>query len=215
MRHGESFSAGHERTLQRGRFGRQSRNDRRSIMTTAVSAKAGAATYTIDKAHSEVTFQVRHLLTKVRGRFSDFDGAISFDPARPEASAVQATIQAGSIDTNEPQRDAHLKSGDFFDVEKFPTLAFTSRGVTRKSDETYEVSGDLTIHGVTRPVTLAVTSLGTARDPWGVDRVAFEAETTVNRKDFGLNWNAALETGGFLVGDDVKIMLSVQAVPKQ
>lgn len=182
-------------------------------MTTA-TPKPGLATYSIDKAHSEVTFQVRHLLTKVRGRFSEFEGTINYDPAKPEASSVEATIQAASIDTNEPQRDAHLKSADFFDVEKFPTLTFKSTGVTKKSDDTYELSGDLTIHGVTKPVTLAVTALGSARDPWGVDRVAFEAETTINRKDFGLNWNAALETGGFLVGDDVKIMLSVQAVPK-
>lgn len=183
------------------------------MTTAAVTPRAGAATYTIDKAHSEVTFQVRHLITKVRGRFSEFDGTISYDAARPEASAVQATIRASSIDTSEPQRDAHLKSADFFDVDRFPTLTFTSTGVTRKSDDAYEVSGDLTIHGVTKRVTLMVASLGTARDPWGVDRVAFEAETTVNRKDFGLNWNAALETGGFLVGDDVKIVLSIQAVP--
>jgi len=124
---------------------------------------------------------------------------------------VSVTVQAASIDTNEKDRDTHLRSADFFDVEKSPTLTFTSTSVSG-SGESYQVVGDLTIHGVTRQVTLPATFLGHAKDPWGNARVGFESEITVNRKDFGLNWNAALEAGGFLVGDDIKITLSVQGI---
>jgi polyisoprenoid-binding protein YceI len=177
------------------------------------TATATTTTYNIDKAHSEVTFQVRHLLTKVRGRFSDFAGTIQYDEARPENSLVELTIQATSIDTNEKDRDTHLRSADFFEVEKFQTLTFHSRSIARKGANQFALTGDLTIHGVTRQVSFDVEFLGKAKDPWGNERIAFEAETTVNRKDYGLHWNAALETGGFLVGDDVKISLSIQAVP--
>jgi len=128
---------------------------------------------------------------------------------------VTVTIQAASIDTNERDRDAHLRSADFFEVEKFPTLTFKSSAITRKGSDGFDVVGDVTIHGVTKPVTFDVTFLGKAKDPWGNERIAFEAETTINRKDHGLLWNAALETGGFLVGDEVKISRSVQAIPKQ
>jgi polyisoprenoid-binding protein YceI len=170
-------------------------------------------TYNIDKAHSEATFQVRHLLTKVRGRFSDFAGTIQYDEARPENSLVEFTIQATSIDTNEKDRDTHLRSADFFEVEQFQTLTFQSRSIARKGANQFNLTGDMTIHGVTRQVSFDVEFLGKAKDPWGNERIAFEAETTVNRKDYGLHWNAALETGGFLVGDEVKISLSIQAVP--
>jgi polyisoprenoid-binding protein YceI len=180
-------------------------------VTTATTA---TTTYTIDKAHSEATFQVRHLLTKVRGRFSDFEGTIEYDPDSPQRSSVKAMIQATSIDTNEADRDKHLRSADFFGVDQFPTLTFTSTRVTKKGRDTFDMVGDLTIHGVTRPVTLNVSFLGKAKDPWGNERLGFEADTTINRKDFGLTWNAALETGGFLVGDEVKINLSVQALPR-
>lgn len=178
-------------------------------MTTATAT--ALRTYSIDKAHSEVTFQVRHLLTKVRGRFSDFSGEFAFAEAEPEHSSVTFTIDAATIDTNQPDRDKHLRSADFFDVEVYPTIAFKSTAVAPRSADRFDVTGGLTIHGVTKVVTIAVTYLGAAKDPWGADRVAFEGETTVDRKDFGLNWNAALETGGFLVGDEVKISLSVQA----
>ena len=169
-------------------------------------------TYEIDKAHSEAVFQVRHLLTKVRGRFSEFSGAIALDEAQPERSSVNVTIQAASIDTNEPARDEHLRSGDFFLVAEHPTLTFSSTKVTPRGDDQLEVTGDLTIRGVTKQVVVPVTRLGKARDPWGKERLGFEAEFTINRKDFGLLWNAALETGGFLVGDDVRVSLSIQAV---
>ncbi len=180
-------------------------------MSTVTATKT--TTYNIDKAHSEVTFQVRHLLTKVRGRFSDFEGTIQYDEEHPEHSVANVTIKAASINTSEPDRDAHLRSADFFDVEKHALLTFASGAITAKGEAGFDLAGDLTIHGVTRPVRFDVTFLGKARDPWGNERIAFEAEALVNRKDYGLNWNAALETGGFLVGDEVKISLSIQAIP--
>ena len=180
-------------------------------MTQTTTATA-VRSYQIDKGHSEVAFQVRHLLTKVRGQFGDFGGTIAFDEENPANSTVNVTIQATSISTQTGDRDNHLRSADFFDVDKYPTLAFTSASVTPRSADAFDVVGDLTIHGVTKQVTLPVSYLGTAKDPWGNEKAAFETELTINRKDFGLNWNAALETGGFLVGDDVKISLSIQAV---
>ena len=183
-------------------------------MTTATAAPSVTA-YAIDASHSEANFQVRHLITKVRGRFSDFAGTVSFDAAVPERSAVEFTIQAASIDTNQNDRDAHLRAADFFEVEKCPTITFRSTSIARQSDDSYVVTGDFTIRDVTRAIDLPVTFLGKAKDPWGNERIAFEAEYTLNRKEYGLTWNAALETGGFLVGDDVKISLSVQAVPQQ
>lgn len=176
-------------------------------MSTSTSARV----FQIDTAHSEATFQVRHLLTKVRGRFSDFAGSITFDADAPEKSSVQFTIQAASIDTSQPDRDKHLRSADFFSVDEYPTLTFVSSAIAPSGDGVYAVTGTLTIRGVAKVVTLPVTLLGTATDPWGKEKLAFETETTINRKDFGLNWNAALETGGFLVGDEVKISVSVQA----
>jgi polyisoprenoid-binding protein YceI len=177
---------------------------------TAHTATAVRA-FEIDRSHSEVDFQVRHLLSKVRGRFNDFSGAIEFDREQPERSQVDVTIQAASIDTGEPDRDKHLRTADFFDVETFPTLTFVSTSVTPRGRNSYDVAGNLTIHGVTQPVVLPATFLGAATDPWGNTKLGFEAELTLNRKDFGLIWNAALETGGFLVGDEVKVTLSIQA----
>lgn len=178
-------------------------------MTTSASA---TRTYKIDKAHSEAVFQVRHLLTKVQGRFTDFEGTIQFNETNPELSAVDFTIRTTSIDTAEPDRDKHLRSADFFDVEKFPTLTFRSKRIVKKGADKYDVIGDFQIRDVKKEITLPVTHLGKAKDPWGGDRLGFEAEFTLNRKDYGLTWNAALETGGFLVGDEVKAVLQVQAV---
>jgi polyisoprenoid-binding protein YceI len=178
----------------------------------ATTTGGSTRTYKIDKSHSEAIFQVRHLLTKVRGRFSDFEGAIDFNEASPEQSAVNFTIKATSIDTAEPDRDKHLRTADFFDVETHPTITFHSKRITAKGGDSFDVVGDLTMHGVTKEVTLPVSHLGKAKDPWGNERIGFEGETTINRKDFGLTWNAALETGGFLVGDEVKIQLQIQAV---
>lgn len=180
-------------------------------MTTRTTAAVATRTYQIDPAHSEVTFQVRHLLTRVRGRFAEFGGTIDFDEADPRASVVNVVIQAASIDTNQPDRDAHLRSADFFKTDEFPTLTFQSTAVRGGEDGQYEVDGTLTIRGVARSVTVPVTYLGAAVDPWGNRKLAFEGETTVNRKDYGLNWNAVLETGGMLVGDEVRISVSFQA----
>ena len=180
-------------------------------MTTTTTATQ-IQTFQIDPAHSEATFQVRHLITKVRGHFSDFAGTIAFDEAAPEESSVSFTIQAGSIDTSQKDRDAHLRSADFFETDAYPTITFVSTSIARQGDGTYAVTGQFTIRDVTRTITLPVTYLGRANDPWGNERVAFETEYTLNRKDYGLTWNAALETGGFLVGDEVKVSLSVQAI---
>jgi polyisoprenoid-binding protein YceI len=170
------------------------------------------ATYKIDPAHSEVFFQVRHLVTKVRGRFSDFEGTIDYDSDNPAASAVTFSVNTASIDTNVADRDTHLRSADFFAADQHPTLTFRSRRIVKNSGDRFDVVGDLTLRGTTKEVVLPVTFLGHATDPWGGKRIGFEAETTVNRKDYGLNWNAALETGGFLVGDEVKVSLAIQAV---
>lgn len=178
---------------------------------TQTAAATAVRTLAIDRSHSEVAFQVRHLLSKVRGRFADFAGSIDFDEVTPQNSRVDVVIQAASIDTAEGDRDTHLRSADFFEVEKYPTLTFTSTAVAPRSGDTYDVVGDLTIHGVTKQVTLPATFLGKAKDPWGNEKAGFEAELKLNRKDFGLFWNAALETGGFLVGDEVKVILSIQA----
>ena len=177
-----------------------------------MTTTTGTRTYKIDKSHSEAIFQVRHLLTKVRGRFTDFDGAIEFNEANPEQSNVHFTVTTTSIDTAEPDRDKHLRSADFFDVDQYPQITFVSTRIQKRGAETYDVTGTLTMHGVTKEIVLPVAHLGKAKDPWGNERLGFEAETALNRKEFGLNWNAALETGGFLVGDDVKISLQIQAV---
>ncbi len=177
-------------------------------MATAASTR----TFLIDKAHSEATFQVRHLITKVRGRFTDFAGSIQYDEQHPEQSSVRFTVQAASIDTSEPDRDKHLRSADFFDVEKHPAITFESTRVTAAGKDRFQVTGQLAIHGVSQEITLPVTFLGFAKDPWGKERAGFEIETTINRKDFGLVWNTTLETGGFLIGDEVRVTLSIQAV---
>jgi polyisoprenoid-binding protein YceI len=181
-------------------------------MTTTIDTKV--QTYAIDTAHSEANFQVRHLITKVRGRFADFSGTIHYDQAAPEQSRVEFTIQAASIDTNQKDRDTHLRSADFFETETYPTIRFVSTAIRKQADSVFAVTGQFTVRDVTREITLPVTFLGKAKDPWGTERIAFETEYVINRKDYGLTWNAALETGGFLVGDEVTVSLSVQAVPQ-
>ena len=169
--------------------------------------------YTVDNAHSDVGFSVRHMVfAKVRGHFTKWTAQIAFDPSDPTKSAVEATIDAASIDTREPQRDGHLKSADFLDVEKYPTITFKSRRVERAGDKRYKVVGDLTIHGVTRETTLESEELGRGKDPWGNERVIFSAKGSVNRADFGLKWNQALETGGVLVGDKVEIEVDAEVI---
>ncbi|MBI2222805.1 MAG: YceI family protein [Acidobacteria bacterium] len=180
-------------------------------MTTTATPQTASTAYAIDRTHSEVLFRVRHLLSRVSGQFRDFSGSITFDPARPENARVAVGIKAASIDTAVADRDGHLKSADFFDVENHPEITFVSDRVVSKGADNFAVGGTLTIRGVARQIELPVTYLGVARDPWGNDKLGFEASIRLNRKEFGLTWNAALETGGFLVGDDVDVTLNVQA----
>jgi polyisoprenoid-binding protein YceI len=170
----------------------------------------------IDPAHSGIQFTVRHMVfSKVRGAFTRWSGELDFDPDQPSAARVSVRIDAASIDTREPKRDEHLRSPDFFDVAAFPEIAFASTSVEKREGDRYRVSGDLTIHGVTRPIELDAEYLGAGVDPWGGQRIAFQARGAVHRKEFGLSWNQVLETGGVLVGDQIEIALDVQAVLAQ
>jgi polyisoprenoid-binding protein YceI len=172
--------------------------------------------WNIDSSHSGVHFTVRHMvISKVRGAFARWQGEVDFDAAAPAASTVAVRIDAASIDTHEPKRDDHLRSADFLDVAQHPALTFTSTKVEPLPGDRYRVIGDLTIRGVTRQVELAAELLGGGKDPWGNERIGFQATTAISRKDFGLIWNQALETGGVLVGDRVDIALDVQAVKAQ
>jgi polyisoprenoid-binding protein YceI len=172
-------------------------------------------TYSIDNAHSEVGFSIRHMVfAKVRGSFTQWTAQFAFDAADPSKSSVEATIDVGSINTREEKRDGHLKSADFFDVAKYPKMTFKSAKVESAGGKHYKVTGNLTIRDVTKPVVLAVEELGRGKDPWGNERVAFGAKATIDRGDFGLKWNQALEAGGVLVGEKVEIELDIQAVGK-
>jgi polyisoprenoid-binding protein YceI len=171
-----------------------------------------AGTYTLDTSHSEVGFAVRHVMvSKTRGRFSDFAGTVEIGE-NPLDSSVSVTIQTASIDTRDEQRDGHLRSGDFFDSEAWPTMTYQSRSVRQVGEGRYAVDGDLTIKGVTKPVPLEVSFEGGATDPWGAIRIGFSAKAELNREDFGLTWNQALETGGVLVGKKVTIEIEAEAV---
>ncbi len=169
-------------------------------------------TYVIDKVHSEMGFQVRHLVTKVRGRFDDFAGTIDINGAKPEASKVELTIRTASVNTEVPDRDKDLRSLNFFDVEKYPEIRFVSTKIAPAGPNTYNVTGNLTLHGATREITLPVTFLGVLKSPWGDTRAGFELTTTLNRKDYGMNFNKALDQGGYLLGDDVAISISLETV---
>jgi polyisoprenoid-binding protein YceI len=168
--------------------------------------------WAVDPSHSHVEFSVKHLMiATVKGRFADVQGTVVIDEAEPSRSEVDVTIAVASIDTRAAQRDEHLRSADFFDVEKFPTLTFKSRRIERDGDD-FKLIGDLTIRGITREVTLDVTEHGRQTDPWGGQRAGFEAVGKIKRSDFGLTWNQALETGGVMVGDDVKLSIDVELV---
>lgn len=169
-------------------------------------------TFKLDKAHTHVGFVVRHMMVaKVKGRFAEFEGKIVIGDD-PLDSEVDVTIEAKSIDTRDEGRDTHLRSADFFDVENFPALSFKAKGVSPIGKGTFELPGELTIHGVTRPVTLSVEHEGIVTDPYGNERIGFSASTEIDREDFGLTWNAALETGGVVVSKSVKIELEVEAI---
>jgi polyisoprenoid-binding protein YceI len=181
-------------------------------MTT--SAPGTVTTWKLDPAHSSAEFKVKHMMiSNVKGTFSGLSGTLQLDETDRTHSTVEASIDVTTISTGDAQRDGHLKSGDFFDAETFPTITFKSSNIDSTGGPDYEVSGDLTIRGVTHPVTFKVEDVSTpAKDPWGNQRIGLSATTKINRKDFGLGWNAALETGGVLVGEDVTITLDVQFI---
>ena len=181
-------------------------------MSTTATQTDIAGAYTLDASHSRLGFVARHaMVTKVRGQFGEFEGTAHVDTANPAASKVDVTIATASVSTGSADRDGHLKSGDFFDVETYPTITFRSPDVARDGD-TWTITGDLTIKDVTRPVTIDFEQTGSAVDPFGNTRVGFEGDVTVNRKDWGLTWNAALETGGVLVSEKVKLEFDISAL---
>lgn len=185
-------------------------------MSTAAATTSPSPTRTtwkIDPSHSQVEFAVRHMMiATVRGRFADVQGTVVADEADLSHAEVDVVIDVNSIDTREVKRDSHLKSADFFDAEQYPTITFKGTRVSGVRGDEFKLAGNLTIHGVTREVTLDVTSEGRAKDPWGGERAGYSAVTRINRKDFGLTWNQALETGGLLVGDEIKISLDLELV---
>jgi len=183
-------------------------------MTTLATPQTAVSTWNIDPAHSVAEFKVKHMMiSNVKGQFAKVSGVLNFDETDLSKSHVEASIDAASINTREEQRDAHLKSADFFHVEQHPTLSFKSTRITQVGDGELKVAGDLSIRGVTRNVVFTVEGpTPPAKDPWGNTRIGLSATTKINRKDFGLIWNAALETGGILVGDEVTITLDVQFV---
>jgi len=183
-------------------------------MSTLAARQTSTTTWNIDPAHAAAEFKVKHMMiSHVKGHFGKLSGKLTLDDAELTNSHVEAVIDASSLETRDSQRDAHLKSGDFFDVEKFPTLSFKSTRVRVVGDEELSVEGDLTIRGVTRKATFAVEGpTPPTQDPWGNTRLGISATTKINRKDFGLTWNATLETGGILVGDEVAITLDVEFI---
>ena len=180
-----------------------------SLLLPALAA-AEPVTYKVDADHSGVSFTIRHFVSNVPGRFRDFDGVIKYDKQNPAASSVEFTVKAPSIDTGNNDRDEHLRGPDFFDVQKFPTLTFTSTKVAAKDADTLDVTGNLTMHGVTKQITIPVEVLGTVKTPNG-EKAGFESSFTVNRKDYGIVWNRVLDAGGSVLGEDVKVNISIEA----
>lgn len=167
----------------------------------------------LDKAHSSINFSVRHMMiSTVRGRFEDFDGTFDVNEADPTKSKVEITLQVDTINTKEPQRDGHLKSPDFFDAAQYPVITFKSKRVEKVSDSDWRLVGDLTIKGVSKEVTLNVEYAGQAKSPWGTVNAGFTGQAKINRKDWGLNWNQALETGGVLVSDEITISVELELI---
>jgi polyisoprenoid-binding protein YceI len=183
------------------------------MTTAATPTTTGITTWTVDPAHSLVEFAVKHLMiSTVKGRFGDVKGTITHNEAEPAQSKVQIEISTASVDTRAEQRDAHLRSPDFFDVERFPAMKFTSKRIEGDINGEFKLIGDLTIRDQTHEVALAAEFQGRGKDPWGGERMGFEANGKINRKEFGLTWNQALETGGFVVGEDIKLSIHVELV---
>lgn len=171
------------------------------------------ASYSVDKAHSEVGFTVRHMVfAKVHGQFKDWETTLTYDEANPTKSSIQVDIATASVDTGEEKRDGHLRSADFFEADKFPKMTFQSKRIDSNGSGRYKLIGDLTLHGATHEVALDVEETGRGKDPWGNQRIGFSAKGTLNRSDFGLKWNQALETGGLLVSDKVDVEIEAQVV---
>ena len=183
--------------------------------TFAASSALAADTYVVDKGHSEATFQVRHMVSKVRGRFGDFEGQIRIEPGKPAASSVEFTVRTASLNSDNPDRDKHLKSADFFDVDTYPTLTFKSTRIAPQSGDSYDVTGLLTMRGISKQVTLPVTLLGFVKDPWGGERAGFETSVTLNRKDFGMVWSKTLDTGGLVVGEEALVTINLETVKQK
>jgi polyisoprenoid-binding protein YceI len=183
-------------------------------VTTPATPVSGT-THVLDTAHTTIEFVVRHMMiTKVRGRFTKFTGTIVVPEGATVPTSVEVTIETASIDTHEPDRDTHLKSADFLDAEKYPQILFRSKRIDGSGDS-FNISGDLTIHGVTREIVLDTTFEGRGSDPGGNQRIGYEAHGKISRKTFGLEWNQALETGGVLVGDEVKIEINAEAIAQK
>jgi polyisoprenoid-binding protein YceI len=175
-----------------------------------VATPALAETWVVDKAHSDATFQVRHMMSRVRGSFTDFTGTITADPTRPEAASVEFTVKAASIDTANDNRDKHLRSADFFEAEKFPEITFKSSRVRATAKDQYEVTGTLTMRGVSKEVTIPVSFLGFGKDPYGNEKAGFAIDFILNRKDYGIVWNKALDSGGLLLGDLIQVSINLE-----
>ena len=192
----------------------------RQLSLTAAAAVLAASpvladTYVIDKSHSDASFQIRHMMSKVRGQFTDYAGSINVDPAKPESASVEFTVKTASIDTANENRDKDLRSPNFFDVEKFPEITFKSTKIKATGKDKYDVTGTLTMRGVSKEVTLPVQFLGFGKDPWGNEKAGFAIDFTLNRKDFGLVWNKTLDTGGVLLGDDVWVSINLETAKKK
>ena len=174
------------------------------------------AKWTVDASHTGVGFSVKHMMvSKVRGRFTGVEGTIEGNPEDLTGANINFTIDASTIHTNSEDRDNHLRSADFFDTETFPTITFVSTDIVKKGDNEYDVTGDMTVKDVTKKITFEAEYEGTGKNPWGVDVAGFEVEGKISRKEFGLTWNQALEAGGVLVGDDIKITIDLQANPAE
>jgi polyisoprenoid-binding protein YceI len=185
------------------------------ILILMAGTSFAAGTYTIDSVHSNVAFKVRHLVSRTGGQFTDFSGTITADFENLAGSGVELVIKTASIDTKDEGRDKHLRSEDFFDVEKFPEITFSSSKITKVDDTSFAVVGELNMHGVSRQITLTVTYLGEATDPWGGTRAGYQLSTTLNRKDYGISWNKALDNGGLILGDEVEISIDLEVVKKK
>jgi len=193
---------------------------KRTLLTSALAVGLAApaqasGTYAVDVSHSEVTFQVSHLtISKVRGRFKEFDATIQVEAGKPELSSVEFRIKAASVDTAEPKRDEHLKSPDFFDAANHPEFHFRSTKIVPKGQDLYDVTGNLTIRGNTKTITLPVKVTGPIQDPWGNTKMGFETATTINRKDFGVSWSKVMDNGGLVVSDEVAVTIALEAAKK-